>query len=511
MRVRRHARLKARTAFVACLALAPLAFVGSYAATLAGLYESVTDFSRTAAWDPSDALPANYSRLAQLAEYFDDRFERFHAPLNFSTDAVFADDACTVVDHYVYSDNGAQWTGLALTSFVYKYVAAKMEGDEEMRQDALRVIRRLVNGFCMLLAVPNGGVGPGFPGTLARGWAGPEHRDVAAWYFSDDPRHHNGTGAYSNFRWRASTSNDEYSGLYGGLAAVLKHVTEPDVRHLAGLVVEQVAGHMLATNFLGLNWHGGPTGVDQKAKFFSGGAWALLLLKMAALVNPGKYERLYYHYAAEELYAAFATEGGPQEVVANYYAYAFGYHVVFSLATLEEDDRLRGLYLSLYQKSLRRHTANHRNPFYNAIHLALTCEPGDDPALEADVVDQLVRYDCPYHFPDRALGHAPIPADQFPKVDDVEELLEFLENDPHGSLYLPFFGEVRPGNTYYARPLTVEYLPGDIFVWEKNPFQAPPDPQFVNPRYEYAGFSFPLVYWIARAHGFVPPPGGDGA
>jgi hypothetical protein len=460
--------------------------------------------------DPTTFKSANYSRFAEMAEFYDNRYENYHIPLNMSTDTSFKDVNCTDVNRYHFSDNTGQWTGLAITGWVFKYVTALNERNSTMKNDSLRVIRKLMHGMSMQLIVPNGGLGPNFSGILARGWAGPQHHSMPGveWYFGDGGgRHYNGTGDYSNWRWRAFTSNDEYSGFYSGLALVFKYVQEQDVQHLATLMIDQVLAYMLDTNFLGIDWHGGPTGVRQKPIFFTGGAWAALALKMGAMALPDKYERLYCHYVVENFYAQWATEGGEHETVMNYYAFAFGYHVVMALILLEGEGKLFDLYLSKYHSSLRQFTANHRNPFYNIIELVVTHKPGDNLLLERDVEDILTRYDCEYHFPDRALGHANI-SDDYVEVDNVTYLANFLENDSYGPYYAPTFMEVSGNQIYYQKPLTPEYMNGNIFIWEKNPYSY--RPPWVNSKYEFASYSFSCVYWTGRAFGFIAPNGTRG-
>ncbi len=465
--------------------------------------------------DPSTFLEANYTRMAEMAKYYDQRFETYHIPLNMSTDTVFTNENCTEVSYYAYSDNTGQWTGLAITGFIYKYLTGIKENNSTLKDDALRVIRKLVHGMSMQLAVPNGGLGPDYGAILARGWANPENKDIADFYFQDTnennddkySQHHNGTGVYSNWRWRGYTSNDEYSAFYAALAMLLKYIQEDDVQQLVKLMIDQVASYMLDNNFLGMDWHGGPTGVEQKARFGQMGMWVSLILKMAAISFPEKYERLYYHYVGEELYALWANEGGDQESVSNYYAFAFGYHVAFALLQLEDQPgRLRNMFLDKYQQSLRSYTEYHRNPFYDIIELISIYEPGENTLLERGVEDQLMRYDCVYHFPDRALGCANVSEDpSYQKVEYFEELFAYFNEDTLGNWVGIAFPEVEMDTFYYNKPQTVEYLQGNIFIWEKNPFR--PSRVYYNPKYEYASFSFSMIYWMGRATGFFESMG----
>jgi hypothetical protein len=458
------------------------------------------EFSYEISPDPTTFKQADRAKLAGMAEFYDDRYEQFHIPLNFSTDTIFTDANCTEVLRYAYSDNGAQFTGLSLTGWIFKYVTGKQENNASLIENSSRVIRKLVTGMSMLLAVPNGGLGPNYSGILARGYAGPEQKEITQFYFDDWDRHHNGTGIYSDWRWRSYTSNDEYSGFYSGLGLLLKYVDLPDVQNLTKVMIDQLANYMLATNFLGVDYHGGPTGVEQKPRFFVGGAWVCLLMKMAAIAYPEKYERYYQHYAVEQFYAWWSSEGGEQETVANYYAYTFGYHIIFTLIQLEESESLRNLYLQKFLNSLWKYTEYHRNPFFNIIYLLLIGEKGQYPLIEGDIEDILARWDV-YHFPDRRLGHANL-TDDYYRVDNFAKINRFMTQNPLGFLFKPIFMEVLD-ESYLNKPLTPEYRPSDIFIWEKNPYKYH-NPDYM-PNYEFTGSSFSTPYWMARAFGLLTP------
>jgi hypothetical protein len=518
MRIRVHKPSKWIQILKSFIVLVPIVFVSVFAASLMQKFNDLASFTQDYVPDPSSFIDGNYTRFAEMAEYYDSRFEEFHIPLNMSTDTVFTDNSCTIVDYYAYSDNTGQWTGLAITGWVFKYLAAIREENSTMKEDSLRVIRKLFHGMSMQLAVPNGGLGSEYGGILARGWADPAFRNISEFYFQDTnnsinndkyTQHHNGTGPYSNFRWRGYTSLDEYSGFLGGLSFVYKYVQEPDIQATAKLMIDQVAYNFIETNWLGLDWHGGLTGVSMKARFFQSGAWASLVLKLGALAFPEKYSQYYYHYVVEELYGRWSAMGSQIEVVANYYAFAFSYHVCFALLMLETDTQIHDLFYNIFNKSIFSYTDYHRNPFYNMILLILNDEPGTNPILERDVEDQLMRYDCEYHFPDRRLGHnATASENGYTTVDNINELNDFLDNNWLGWLYRSFFFEIEREDVFYSKPLTVEFMPGNIFVWEKNPFEDYSDQlENINPKYEFAGFSFTIVYWMARGAGYFPATG----
>lgn len=509
-RARTRTRLKALAVGLALCV--PLCFAGGYAATAAAIYADMVAFSYADAHapDPATFQLANYSLLADMAGTYDARFEAHHLPLNVCAHARFTDETRATVAEYRFTDNGALFGGTALLGYVSKYLAARQEGDAALEADALRVIRRLVAGFSMLLIVPNGGLGPAYGGVLARGWAGPNDTTVGALFFEDHYKHANGTGAYANYRWRGHTSNDEHAGFYLGLAVALQFVPDPYVQALVHLMVDQICQHMLATNFVGIDRTGGPSGVEQKpALLATGGFWVPLLLKLGATAYPAKYERLYYRYVAEEQYYLAARESGAQETIANYFAYNFAHAVVVAFLLLEGTESAIGRhFLEGYLQSLRHHTATHRNAYFDAIYLLLAGDtlPADARALlERTVEDHLMRFRV-NHFPDFDFEPLDPVAAGFPQVRTIARWYDYFGTAPYGGLYSIPFLDVRDV-TYFAVPLTVEYRPGRTFAWSKNPYELRPGNRDYDPLYEYPGISFTVPYWLGRYLGFIQRAG----
>jgi hypothetical protein len=504
MRIRRRRYVPIKNLLLIGLILAPFSFAGYMAYHVGEIYRGLAAFSYEIEPDPSEFLPADYTRMAEMIVEYDRLFEANHLPLNFTAGCVYTNLNFTNVSYYTYSDNGALWTGIAMAGLVFKYLAGVHEENTMIQQDALRVIRRMVHGMSMLMIVPNGGLGPEYSGILARGWAGPEHQTLAPMYFQPNDRHFNGTGNYSNYRWRGYTSNDEYGGYYMGLALALKYIPDDYVQTTVHLIVDQLCNYMIKTNFLGISGTGNPTGVNQKAKFGSGAFWVLTLLKMGAICYPEKYEQRYYHYLAENWYYMMANEGGDQETISNYFAYNFGHAVVFAYLTLEDrSSNIWHRFYTGYLNSLRSYTATHRNAWFNVIYLALLDDPTSEPIVARDIEDQLMRFDI-NHFPDRLYGIQPIP-DDWPKVSTMNQWYDYLYNDPKGQFYRVFLPEVQFDEDYYLKPLNPEYRRTGNFMWEHNPYQA--DGNYVNPRYEGSGSSFFVPYWIARAIGVIQPSG----
>ena len=508
MRIRNRKTLEIKTLFTLVLIISPFTFVTLFGMRVGNIYDQILSFQYEAPpLDPEvDFLypVANYTLLDDMARVYDDLFQKNHLPLNFTTSCSYVDANYTDVSYYGFSDNGALWTGIAMAGWVFHYVAAQNEGNTTDAAYALEVIQRMVNGMSMLMIVPNGGLGPEYPGILARGWAGPDDKDIHPSIFNYHIRHYNGTGDYSQYRWRGHTSNDEYGGFYLGLAVCLKYIEDEYVQDTVGLIVEQLANYMKETNFMGINGPGGPSGVEQKPRLYTGGFWVALLLKMATMVNPTVYEEDYYHFVAAEMGAMAIMESSDAETMANYYAYNFAHCVVFAFLLLEGTESNIGQHFyNYYVKSLRHNTEYHRNPWFNVIYLALSAQPGDYSLIERDIEDQLMRMQI-NHFPDRHYPLIPVP-DSYVQVQKILDIKADLDAHNWWSLYKLLFIETDWDEIYYTKPLTVEYLRAAHFIWEKNPWELNTGGDY--PLHEEPGESFFTPYWIARAFGFIQPTG----
>ncbi|MHA1793643.1 MAG: hypothetical protein ACTSVI_13440 [Promethearchaeota archaeon] len=500
--------------------LVPLVILGSIIGYAANIYNELPRFGMDPKVnpdlipDPSTFLKANYTRLSEMAKFYEYRFENYHIPLNFTVGTLFTDNVnYDTVSNYYFSDNGALWTGSSLVAFVGKYLAGIKENNQTLVNESLRVIKKLVYGMSMMLAVPNGGLGPEYGATVARSFASPEDRvnvpGVQYLFNVNHPKYFNGSGPYKDWRWSDYTSNDEYGGYYMGIALAYKFIngTSEDeiwIRDRLSIMIDQVCAGMIRANFLGLSGDGVPTGVDQKMRAFQGATWVLLVLKMGALAHPEKYERLYYHFALNEMYGFFTREGGPQEILANYYAYNFGMDVVFALLMLEDDPALLNLYRNHILETIWSDIKYHRSPYFNAMYLAfMRYQPGEDSLTERDIEDQLMEFDI-NHFPDVYQGVEPV--DESYKIINFSKWVTFFENHSVGNFIAPLFMEFNLNDNFYNKPLTVKMSDTSIFMWDRNPFR--PASGHINTRLEEPGISFLAPYWIARGFcGFIKPEG----
>ena len=497
--------------------LIPISVLGAIAGQVAYMFNEIPKFGTDDKLkpDPSTFVVVNYTRLAQMAYFYDYRFENYHIPNNFTVSTSFTSVSYNSVSSFGFSDNGALWTGSSLIAFVGKYLTAVREGNSTMKKDSIRVIRKLVSGMAMMLVVPNGGLGPNYGATVARSWAAPWQKNNASipginyLFTKTSKKYTNGTGNYSQYRWSDDTSNDEYGGFYMGTAIAYKFVSEndaSDVHATLALMIDQVCAGMLGADFLGIGSNGRPTGVDQKMKFFSG-TWELLVLKMGALAFPEKYASIYQHYALEEMNSYYGLkESGTQEIVSNYYAFNFGADICFALALLEEDTTLLQKYMKNFEDSLWFCVRYHRNPYFDAMYLAMKRTVyGDNEFVERDVEDQLMEFNI-NHFPD--VHKNPVAAPSTYKIINLTQYRYFFHNTSIGALFGPVFEEFDLNGTFYDQPLTVKMKHTGIFMWDRNPFEIGENSADNNPLVEEPGMSFTAPYYIMTGFLGMPTSGG---
>lgn len=490
------------------------AIVGGLLLNVVNIYGKIAEWSLDVPIDTDSFLEPDYGELESVAYYFDDRFPKYHLAWNQVVGTKFKNDSdgfsemtYTEVREYDFSDNEALWTGTAFAGWTYKYLSAIQENNDTMKEFALDVLVNLTSGLSMLMAVPNGGIGPEYGGILARGYAPPNGNDIWNDIFEEHPKHFNGTGKYSQWRWRGYTSNDEHGGYYLFLALALKYLQDIEpIYNNVSLIVDQLCRNMIDNNWLGIHGTGSTTGVDQKPLLFSGGFWIALLLKMGSICYPDKYEHLYLHYMANDMVYLHASEGGLQETVANYYAYHFAYCVCLGYLLLEDlNSPIGQQYYEGFNSSIWAYTLNHRSPWYNALHLTIAHESGITLARENtivdDVEDQLTRY-TNAHYPDlKYAGPVNVPG-EYELFSPVEE---FTEKYGIGEGLQDLLG-IDADEQFYNKPLTCDYLQADKWIWNDNPWNYE-EPWGENLKREYPAISFTVPYWMMRYCGYLQAGG----
>ncbi len=535
MRVRNRKTLKRKNAAVVFLFLLPIIIFVSYASVLLYILNDINSFvyriepPETDYFYPYEQI--NDTRLEEMARIFDYRNRVYNSPVGFPVDVTFKDYTYNEVVSWSGTDNGALHAAYALAAACYKYHWAKENERAEDLTNATIEIQLFVQAFNDLIAAPNGGLGINpetgdwFPGTISRFAVNYYNASIYhPFMLEDDPRHHNGTGAYSNWRVRFKTSRDEVSGYYLAWACVLKYVTGDDpISKWARAQVKTQIGQVLndwryRSNWLILDWDGYPTGSD-----ISSATWQLAALRIGATAWPEEYESTYYYAAAKMMSMEGATMGDLWNSANEYYAYMLAANTMFSLVVLEDNPLLRYHYIKNWENTMYKIVRYHRNAYFNILHIVFMSmlteqqraglenpDYTDDKVLW-DVKDQLIRFDksnwCPirnYNLTTRPSSTRSTSTNPLIAASEINPVLDYWNNwfaiSPYGPMYSWIEADLfNFDEELYLYPRTVSEHWAQHMIWQSNPFKQEGGDPNGNGLIEPPGTSYTAVYWWARA------------
>ncbi len=450
-------------------------------------------------------IEPNFTKMAQWADIIEKRFEEYHMPAGLALSCTFTDYNYTNVSYYHPTDNAALSTGMALATECFRYQVGKNENNTELMENATRVIKKLLMGFSYMLAVPNGGIGPDYPGIPSRFYWSPDNRNITGyqsitdWMLSNHVRHFNGTGPYKNWRCRLYTSKDEIAGYLFGLGAALQFCNDDWVQNRTKLLIAQLIEGFKKTNWLIINGDGHPDGADMKS-LIGGGEWILSLLQLGRKAYPEKYSDLYHYFATKNLYMNTVAINSPTNLIMDYYAWNFEHKTLFNLITMEDDPKLKNFYIKKYEQGIYNMLKTHRNPYFNMMYLVFTGK--NDSNIKRDIFDQLMRFEN--NIPIRNVNATPRPA-WHQKNQEMIKWRDFINNNPIGMLYSPLTLEI-DFEDMYLQPALVDNMYTNVGnFYEKNPFEEVKETTG-DGLSEGTGTTFTAVYWMGRAFGIIPPP-----
>jgi len=510
MRIRTRKNLKRHNLLVILLFFLPFGSFLGYASGVFYILDDLASFTYTIGLNTTDFIEPDFNKMAQWAAKIDDRFEQYHMASNLSLTITFTDYNYTTPVYYHSTDNAGLSTGTSLATYCFKYKAAKDEGNQTMMEDALRIIKGLLTGFSYMLAVPNGGIGPDYPGIPARFYWAPEHKSIPGyehvtnWMLSPHVRHFNGSGDYKNWRCRLYTSKDEMGGYLFGLGRTLQLCDDPWVQERVKLLIAQLIEGFRKTNWLVIGGDGNPCGTDLKATLGSG-EWVLSLLNLGRIAHPGVYDDLWHYYATKNMYMNGIGEGSNFNIIEEYYGWNFGHMDLFNLIMTTQDPNLKQFFINEYIQGTYPLIRYHRNAFFNMIYLVWTGD--ENQTIRNDIFDQLMRFQdniewgkggyINFNATERPSWHTKNPA---------PEKWKQILNGPLGFLYAPVALEIDFTDELWMQPATVDmmyYDPGNF--WGDNPFEEDGGRQ-ASGLTEGDGRVYNCVYWMGRAYGIIPPP-----
>ena len=254
---------------------------------------------------------------------------------------------------YNRTGDGAIWTGHWLAAEAFRYAVT---GSTE----ALANVQHGVNGVQSLVDVTS----PAAKDLLARAWL-PQNSRYLPKIQTDEG--HNGLYASSYngeaVYWIGSTSRDEYSGVFFGLAVAYDLVPDATLRAQIATVVTRMLDNLLAHNWSVVMPNG-----KISTTFVGRTEQQLTLLQIGRHVNPDKYLSRYQTFrASNSSSTGLAITIDCFDTYSSYFKFNLDYINVFDLIRLEEPtSTYRSRYLSAYA-TLRRCTSTHQNAHFNMI------------------------------------------------------------------------------------------------------------------------------------------------
>ena len=464
--------------------------------------------------DYASLIPANYSRLDQMAREYEKFLLVNHLPLNYTLSAYWNANFTSIV-MYTSSGDASIWSGMSLAAACFEYAAAKREGNATLQTSALLLVKRLISGVSLLLAVPNGGIGPNFSGVLARSvcpknWNS-SHPAIAGFSKpADNVNIFNGAGNYSDWNWIGYNSLDQYSGIIMGVSCAAKLVDDAWVQSQVRLLATQMLEFFKKMNWYLIDGNGRTTGQAFQYKIEHPGFWLLATIFMGVLVDPIQYSPLYYQWAIDRGYAdpkVLANDLSLFNLI-NYYSLNINWVIFYALATFETNPTLHATYQQLMKTDMYPVMANHRNAWLNMMYLHVM--QLNDSSIKKDVEDALMRFDIERipgqknstKLPERGLNVTNYYWNLVPASKPRHTFAQWLATRLHyPAANINFAASMVGDEAYFDVPKTVDQFANDDFAWQENPWT---DSQYSPAHLENSGLSFLLPYWMGRWAGMIP-------
>ncbi len=498
------------------LVLAPALF-GCY---ILSCVESLGQFASHLGSEPVDygaLIPANYTKLEAMSRGFEFYLERDNLPLNYTLSAMW-NSGFTAINGYTVSGDAAIWSGMALAMASFKYAVAQRGGNASDIANATRIVRKLVDGVSLLLAVPNGGIGPSYTGVLARSvspknWS-EAHPGIAGYPYGGEADHvdvFDGAGDYSDWFWIGYPSLDQYSGVIMGVTVALAIVDEPYVRSRVQLIAAQMVEHFKHTGWNLADGNGRTTGQSLLYSIEHPGYWLLATLFMGTLADPFAYRDLYHHWAIDRGYADYNVLKVDLRMFTlfNYFSMNINWVIFYAMATFETDPALRARYQRVMAECMYPVAANHRNAWYNMAYLHVMGK--NDSRIQQDVDDQLMRFGVERipgqpnttRLPERGLNasgnyYRHLVNDTWPRTT-FSSWLEVNPLYPQPSMNLA--AVLIEDDEFLAKPKAVDQYHSVDFLWQRTPYTAS---DYSPARRQDSGLAFLLPYWMGRFHSSIP-------
>ncbi len=497
---------------IRAIGLVLLSISAFYVGSVFWIMLDIISVTNTGEVDTSSFIDPEIQEMEAMALEFEKTLKDNHLPMNYTLSLNWNENF-TTIENYTVSGDACIWTGVALASEAFRFANALNSENTTELNEALAMVKQVLSGVALLLAVPNGGIGPEYSGILARSVLSPDFNEIpVVHYFPEyDPNDiFPGSGPYGDWLWMGYPSVDQNSGIVFGLtlAAVLVSPHDPWVANLTSLLTQQLTEHYIDTNWLLIDEGGRTTGQDLKIGYEESAFALLAVLQMAKLANPhlARYSRLYYHYTYERDYASFLKPHFPMSYFnyVNYYTTNLYMIYFFSLAAFETDPFLKAKYQEVMEESFYPAFRTSRNAWFNLAYIGVTGKNTETLAL--DIGDQLMRYNETFggnrtKIPDRSGPVSEIPESQrgWPTLTKWRN---FWTNNSVGRFFYGWMDSIFPTNQsgLFNQPKTVDQYQQEDFIWQSTPWLEGHHWNSEEVR-EDSGISYLLVYNMAKYYG----------
>lgn len=550
-RITKRNTIKVKYTIITLVVFIPLILVGAFGGFIFFFFTDLTThaYSRELnfydpldpeyPWNSMENITNDLDLMDDLADTYQTRLLEWHTPINLAVSTAIWNNGSIFT--YNLTDNGGEWTGTSLATECFRYATLT---DQTEKNVSLTLIKKMVAGLSLLIAVPNGGLGPDFPGqTLARFYAMPElvndgnytdlftdnrteFRDLYKMFNGTDGTWHEDGVDYSQGRVRLYTSKDELGGYFYGLSAALTLCDDLWVQDIVRKIIGQITNGFLDSMYQEIHGDGNPCGAHLENMFTLTSAWKMVLMKMATIVYPEtqRYAQLYNYYCTREMYQAYSPHVGESNTVDEYYAHSFLYELIMSYVLLEDNPIQLNRFINNYERSYKIFRYQ-RNCQANAVFLAYNkirttpstrYNQSDFDEILWDTLDQLHQftaypiYNDTYGGTNSSVRREDLEGTWMQLDPAIQKWKDWFDYNPLGKLFRWLPGELMNGmlDNRYLRPMTASMYRVTTFAWCTNPYsgtenatrQSRRDPEFVN---EPIGISYTLPYYLLKYYGYL--------
>ena len=505
---------------------------------------------------------ADYLIESSLADSFlglEERQARYHLPYGFvgvtyfykgnNPDAVGNDPSQIACYGLWHIGDSPFLTSHYAFAQALRWAAYNKEGNTQGQKAAEMQISRILDGFYLLSHVS------GDPGELVR-YAYLKGVNISKRYRHGGPNYVFSSGEicpqtlissfgteivhptkdFRDWEYYSDNSRDQNLSLLNGLSAIMAFCGNNTLKQRAGAIFCEVVDYLIRSDWQVIFKTLNETMSHTNAACFDCGLFqnpvnVLSFLKVAAYVNPNKYQPL-YDYALNAL--NFYAKLNKQNINFNlesYYPLNLAWIGWWPFAYFEPEDGMREEIWELTMKYYYQPVKNHRNAWFQILWLTIVDKYKIEIAKSrviSEIKDSLQRLVA-----DRLDNFTHTPRGDLDSIGETETSIldskmyqyatisEVLKNILRnlGDDVANVLNDVFPFDFYTKWALPVDWRRRDGFVWQRCPFfysaegedlerhiSTDFDGRVINVVEENPNCDVTILYWYLRYFGFISPP-----